>query len=128
MQKRLLKKYKTVLFYVYGVQLGKSLNLWKSDPFDLTIKVKEIYSHRISEDKGLVIVITKAFESIFKNNINIKHNIKILFESCEESSFHELSQIMSDKNKNTFEYINLFSCENELLLIVLYLLKIKYIL
>ena len=104
-------KYETLLFYAhYDVQPAEPLDLWQSDPFVLQIKDGYMYGRGVADDKGMLMSILHAFEYIFKNNIQIKYNIKILFEPSEESCSHELEYIFSDK-KTCKEYVDIFKCD-----------------
>ena len=104
-------KYETLLFYAhYDVQPAEPLNLWGSDPFDLQSKNGYMYGRGIADDKGMLMAILHTFEYVFKHNIPMKYNIKILFEPSEESCSHELEYVFSDEETYQ-EYVDLFKCD-----------------
>ena len=100
----------TVLLYAhYDVQPADPLDLWQSDPYDLVVKDGVMYGRGVSDDKSLVISIIKSLEVINKYCLDLKYNVKILFESSEESGSRELSAMLDTGNPKYEFYKDLFS-------------------
>lgn len=103
-------QYETLLFYAhYDVQPAEPLDLWINNPFDLQSRDGYMYGRGIADNKGMLMAILYTFEYIFKNGIDLKYNIKILFEPSEESCSRELEHIFTDK-QICQEYVDLFKC------------------
>lgn len=99
-EKILDPSYKTVLLYAhYDVQPAEPLELWNYDPFSLTIKDENMYGRGISDDKGSVIILIKAIESLIKTQ-NLKCNVKFIFEGGEETG--------------STDFINFLQCKENL--------------
>ena len=68
----------TVLFYGhYDVQPVDPLDLWKSPPFEATVRDGEIYARGASDDKGQVFVHLKAIEAHMKKTGRLPVNFKV---------------------------------------------------
>jgi acetylornithine deacetylase/succinyl-diaminopimelate desuccinylase-like protein len=75
----------TILFYGhYDVQPVDPLELWKSPPFEATIRDGEIYARGSADDKGQVFMHFKAIEAHLKQNGRLPVNMKIILEGEEE--------------------------------------------
>ena len=75
----------TILFYGhYDVQPVDPLELWKSPPFEATIRDGEIYARGSADDKGQVFMHFKAIEAHLKQNGQLPVNMKIILEGEEE--------------------------------------------
>ena len=100
----------TVLLYAhYDVQPAEPLELWETDPYDMVVRDGVMYGRGVSDDKALVISIIKALEVIHKYGLEMKYNVKIIFESSEEASSKELGAMLSHSNPQHDFYKELFS-------------------
>lgn len=76
--------YPTVLVYAhYDVMPAEPLELWNSDPWELTIKEERIWARGANDDKGQSFIQAKAFEAMVQSG-ELKCNVKFLFEGEEE--------------------------------------------
>ncbi|GCE18357.1 dipeptidase [Dictyobacter kobayashii] len=76
----------TLLIYGhYDVQPVDPIELWESAPFDPTIRNGNIYSRGAADDKGQVMLVFKALETLFKVNGTLPINVKVLIEGEEEA-------------------------------------------
>jgi len=74
----------TVLVYGhYDVQPADPLELWKTPPFEPTIRDEKIYARGACDDKGQVYMHIKAFELMMHQGI-LPCNIKFIIEGEEE--------------------------------------------
>lgn len=74
----------TVLVYGhYDVQPPDPLDLWKSPPFEPTVRDGKIYARGSCDDKGQFYMHIKAFEILVKHNL-LKCNVKFMIEGEEE--------------------------------------------
>lgn len=74
----------TVLVYGhYDVQPAEPLDLWKSGPFDPTIRDGKIFARGSCDDKGQVYMHIKVLEILVKTN-SLQSNIKFCIEGEEE--------------------------------------------
>src|ERR1700744_634869 len=74
----------TVLVYGhYDVQPADPLELWKTPPFDATIRDDKIYARGACDDKGQFYMHVKAFELMMQNG-TLPCNIKFMIEGEEE--------------------------------------------
>jgi acetylornithine deacetylase/succinyl-diaminopimelate desuccinylase-like protein len=91
----------TILFYGhYDVQPVDPLDLWKSPPFEATIRDGEIYARGSADDKGQVFMHMKAIEAHLKQNGRLPVNIKIILEGEEEVGSENLDEfIRAHKNE-----------------------------
>lgn len=79
------KKLPTVLYYGhYDVQPPEPLALWKTPPFEPTIRGGNIYARGSGDDKGQVFTHIKGFEAILKADGTLPINVKMLIEGEEE--------------------------------------------
>ncbi len=76
----------------YDVQPPDPLDLWKSKPFEPTIKGDRLYGRGASDMKGQIITSLAAVESILKQG-DIPLNIKVIFEGEEEIGSPNLAGI-----------------------------------
>src|ERR1700694_682952 len=73
----------TVLVYGhYDVQPVEPLELWKTPPFEPTLKDGKIYARGSADDKGQFFMHLKAFETMVRTN-SLVTNIKFLIEGEE---------------------------------------------
>lgn len=74
----------TVLVYGhYDVQPADPLELWKTPPFEPTIRDEKIYARGACDDKGQFYMHVKAFELMMETN-TLPCNIKFMIEGEEE--------------------------------------------
>lgn len=74
----------TVLVYGhYDVQPPDPLELWKTPPFEPTIRDEKIYARGACDDKGQFYMHVKAFELMMETN-SLPCNIKFMIEGEEE--------------------------------------------
>lgn len=79
-----------VLFYGhYDVQPPEPLELWKSDPFDGTIRDGRMYARGAEDNKGQVFFFCKALEALVREGADLP-TIKILIEGEEEAGSEAL--------------------------------------
>lgn len=96
-QKILNPNYKTILLYAhYDVQPAEPLELWNTDPFTLTVKDDKMYGRGVSDDKGSVIMLIKAVESLIKTQ-NLRCNVKFIFEGGEETGSTDFIDFLQNK-------------------------------
>lgn len=76
----------TMLLYGhYDVQPVDPLALWDTQPFDPTIKGDELFARGASDDKGQMLALVKALESLYQANGSFPVNVKVLIEGEEEA-------------------------------------------
>lgn len=74
----------TVLLYShYDVQPADPLDLWKSGPFDPTMRGDNLYARGVSDMKGQMAAVLKAVEALHKTG-GVPVNLKWLVEGEEE--------------------------------------------
>jgi acetylornithine deacetylase/succinyl-diaminopimelate desuccinylase-like protein len=87
----------TILVYGhYDVQPEDPVDLWKSPPFEATIREDNIYARGASDDKGQIFIHLKAIEAYLKNTGALPVNIKIIFEGEEEVGSEHLGEFISE--------------------------------
>ncbi|MBX3043980.1 MAG: dipeptidase [Candidatus Kapabacteria bacterium] len=87
----------TVLVYGhYDVQPVDPLELWKSKPFDPTIKDGKIFGRGTSDDKGQVFTHLKAIETHLAIHGKLPVNIKLLIEGEEECGSSHLEDFIKE--------------------------------
>jgi acetylornithine deacetylase/succinyl-diaminopimelate desuccinylase-like protein len=85
----------TVLVYGhYDVQPVEPLELWKTPPFEPTIKDGKIYARGSADDKGQFFMHLKAFETMVRTN-SLPTNVKFLIEGEEEIGSPNLAKFVS---------------------------------
>ena len=85
----------TVLVYGhYDVQPADPLDLWKSGPFDPTIKDGKIYARGSCDDKGQFYMHVKALETMVQTN-TLATNIKFCIEGEEEVGSPNLGKFVA---------------------------------
>ncbi len=88
----------TVLVYGhYDVQPPDPLELWKTPPFEPTIRDQKIYARGACDDKGQFYMHVKAFELMMSTN-TLPCNIKFMIEGEEEIGSNNLG-IFVNNNK-----------------------------
>ncbi len=75
----------TVLFYGhYDVQPVDPLDLWRSNPFEGTIRDGRMYARGAEDNKGQVFFFCKALEALLRTGADLP-TVKVLIEGEEES-------------------------------------------
>ncbi|XP_063779431.1 beta-Ala-His dipeptidase-like isoform X2 [Pseudophryne corroboree] len=90
----------TVCFYGHmDVQPARKEDGWTTEPYTLIEKHGNLYGRGASDDKGQVLALLHALESVKK--IGLPVNVKLLIEGMEEVGSNGLEQLVEEK-KNTF--------------------------
>jgi succinyl-diaminopimelate desuccinylase len=77
----------TLLFYGhYDVQPPDPLDLWKSPPFEPTIRDGNVYARGATDDKGQFLTHVFAVEAILKSQGSLPCKVKFVVEGEEEST------------------------------------------
>ena len=75
----------TVLCYGhFDVQPPDPLELWKSPPFEPSLRDGSLYARGAADDKGQMYIHVKALESLLAVNKTLPVNVKVLLEGEEE--------------------------------------------
>lgn len=91
----------TLLVYGhYDVQPPDPVELWKSAPFDPTIRDGNLYARGATDDKGQVFSIVKAFEAVSGNG-QPPVNVRFLVEGQEESGSEVLFDLLDRRPELT---------------------------
>lgn len=89
----------TVLVYGhYDVQPPDPLDLWKTPPFEPTIRDEKIYARGSCDDKGQFYMHVKAFE-LMMNTKTLPCNIKFMIEGEEEVGSSNLGIFVSENKE-----------------------------
>lgn len=92
----------TILVYGhYDVQPPDPLELWKTPPFEPTIRDGKIYARGACDDKGQFYMHVKAFELMVKTN-SLPCNVKFMIEGEEEVGSNNLG-IFVKENKERLQ-------------------------
>lgn len=92
-------KQKTLLIYNhYDVQPVDPLELWKSPPFEPTIRDGEVFARGAQDNKGQLFYVLSALSSLKKPPINIKLCIEGE-EECGSKSLHDTLPKIKDQLK-----------------------------
>jgi len=83
----------------YDVQPPGSLSKWDNDPFTPVIREGVIYGRGASDDKGQLLIILKAIESLLKTETQLSFNLKILIEGEEEIGSGSLHEYLCHEKK-----------------------------
>lgn len=82
----------------YDVQPPDPLDLWKTKPFEPTIRGDRLYGRGASDMKGQICISLAAVESIL-NQGEIPLNIKVIFEGEEEIGSPNLASLIEEKKE-----------------------------
>ena len=89
----------TVLVYGhYDVQPPDPLELWKTPPFEPTIRDQKIYARGACDDKGQFYMHVKAFELMMSTN-TLPCNIKFMIEGEEEVGSNNLGIFVTNNKE-----------------------------
>ena len=76
----------TILLYGhYDVQPVDPIELWKSPPFEPEVRGGNLYARGAVDDKGQMLALVKALESLMRADGTLPVNIKVLIEGEEEA-------------------------------------------
>lgn len=90
----------TVLIYGhYDVQPVDPLKLWKTPPFEATIKGDQIYARGANDNKGQNFVHIKSVEAYFKTVGKLPVNVKFLIEGEEEIGSKSLEKFLKEQKE-----------------------------
>eukprot|EP00079_Xenopus_tropicalis_P016438 XP_004915323.1 PREDICTED: beta-Ala-His dipeptidase isoform X2 [Xenopus tropicalis] len=90
----------TVCFYGHmDVQPAKQTDGWLTDPYTVVEKDGNLYGRGTSDDKGQVLALLHALESV--NVMGLPVNVKLVIEGMEEVGSDGLEKLVEDK-KDTF--------------------------
>lgn len=85
----------TVLVYShYDVQPADPLELWKTGPFNPTMRGENLYARGVSDMKGQMVAVIKAVEALYKTG-GMPVNIKWLIEGEEEIGSPNLADFIA---------------------------------
>lgn len=88
---------KTILLYAhYDVKPAGDLSLWKSDPFEPTIRDGKVYARGSADNKSPLMAHLKALEYYQKREIEVPVNLIFLFEGCEEAGSTGLPEFLAE--------------------------------
>ena len=103
-----------VLFYGhYDVQPADPLDLWRSNPFEGTLREDRMYARGAEDNKGQVFFFCKALEALCNLGIDLP-TVKILIEGEEESGSQALYAGLSSWGKALAADI-LMVCDTDML-------------
>ena len=86
----------TVLVYAhYDVMPVEPLDLWKSDPWEPSIRDGRLYARGADDDKGQAMIQAKAFEYLVHEGL-MTCNVKFIFEGEEEIGSPSLEAFLED--------------------------------
>jgi len=97
----------TVLYYGhYDVQPVEPLDLWRTPPFEPTVKDGNVYARGASDDKGQFYTHVKAVEAFFRTADGPPVNVKFVIEGEEEAAADNLDKyIVGHREKLACDYI-----------------------
>lgn len=94
---------KTIIFYNhYDVQPADPLELWKSPPFEPSIRDGKLFARGVADNKGNIIARVKAVESILETAGDLPVAVKFIFEGEEEVGGVSLPKYV-EKYKDLFK-------------------------
>lgn len=87
----------TVLIYGhYDVQPSEPDDLWKTPPFDPTVRGENLYGRGASDMKGQVVAALSAIESIVRSDGKLPVNVKFIIEGEEEIGSPSLTAFLKE--------------------------------
>ena len=85
----------TVLIYGhYDVQPVEPVSLWKTPPFEMTIRNGKMFARGTADDKGQVFIHFKVIEAYLKNRKKLPVNVKMIVEGEEEVGSTNLAEFV----------------------------------
>ncbi|KAG8442263.1 hypothetical protein GDO86_011168 [Hymenochirus boettgeri] len=96
----------TVCFYGHmDVQPAKQEDGWSTDPYTLVEKDGNLYGRGASDDKGQVLALLHALESLINMN-DLPVNVKLFIEGMEETGSDGLEMLIENKKDTFFSNID----------------------
>ena len=90
----------TVLLYGhYDVQPPEPLELWKSPPFEPTLRDGKLFARGAVDDKGQVYMHLAAIEGLFKTQGGLPVNLKVVIEGEEVVGSEHLEAFLRERRK-----------------------------
>jgi acetylornithine deacetylase/succinyl-diaminopimelate desuccinylase-like protein len=90
----------TLLVYGhYDVQPADPLELWRTPPFEPTIRDGQIYARGATDNKGPLFVYLKALETLIAVDGGLACNVKVLIEGEEELRADNLDTFMENERE-----------------------------
>uniref|UniRef100_A0ABM5GB29 Cytosolic non-specific dipeptidase-like isoform X1 n=1 Tax=Pogona vitticeps TaxID=103695 RepID=A0ABM5GB29_9SAUR len=95
----------TVCFYGHlDVQPAKFEDGWSTQPYNLTEKDGNLYGRGTSDDKGQVLAVLHAVETLQKHELPV--NVKFVFEGMEEVGSNGLFTLVEQRNSTFFSNVD----------------------
>ncbi len=89
-------KPKVLCYGHYDVQPPDPLELWKTPPFEPTIRDGNLYARGSSDDKGQMYMHVKAIETLREVNGTLPVNVKFLIEGEEEVGGESITKYVAE--------------------------------
>lgn len=90
----------TLLIYNhYDVQPVDPLELWKSPPFEPTLREGKVYARGASDNKGQLFYVITAVQAFLELAKEKKFNLKLFIEGEEECGSHGTREVLKAKQK-----------------------------
>ena len=90
----------TVLIYGhYDVQPEDPIDLWKTPPFEPTLRNGALFGRGTADDKGQLFVYIKAIEAYLKTQGDLPVNVKMIIEGEEEIGSPNLVTYLADNRQ-----------------------------
>jgi acetylornithine deacetylase/succinyl-diaminopimelate desuccinylase-like protein len=86
-----------LLYGHYDVQPAEPLELWKTKPFEPTLRDGKLYARGAVDDKGQVYMHLKAIEAHMKVSGKLPINMKIVIEGEEEVGSENLEKFLRER-------------------------------
>jgi acetylornithine deacetylase/succinyl-diaminopimelate desuccinylase-like protein len=88
-----------LLYGHYDVQPVDPRELWKSDPFEPTIRDNNIYARGAVDDKGQMFAIVKALQALMATSGGLPVNVRVLIEGEEEAGGESIERYVIENPK-----------------------------
>ena len=83
----------------YDVQPVDPLDLWKSPPFEPTVRKGSVFARGATDDKGQLLTHVFAAEAVLKEMGTLPYQIKFLFEGEEEDGSESITEYVKKNRK-----------------------------
>ncbi len=105
----------TILIYGhYDVQPPDPLDKWESDPFEPKIDNNKIIARGAVDDKGQLMIILKAVETLLKTEGELTCNLKVILEGEEECGSESLFHFIKS-NKARLKADTALACDTAMI-------------